>query len=273
MARPHIEFVQCQNIAWERQPDGSEVKRLNADPENGEETLIVRYPAGFVQRPGRPEDRAEEYFLLERAMTIEGVPVGYHGYGFLPRGEATGARETDIGASLLLFRHGRGDPNSVTGVAEAIRIDTPAMPWDMSIGDAKLGHLRLARKILRLGPNDSGRTFLLAGMPHGVPQVEALPAEKHDHCEEMLMLSGEMWAPEGLMRPGAYFFRPPGIRHGPHVSPNGFFQIMRSPGVNTIVTQWEKDLSPLPIGAPYAPVLPDGMPESWGREWRGAPAF
>ena len=84
------------------------------------------------------------------------------------------------------------------------------------------------------------------------------------------MVHGEMWAPEGLMRAGAYFFRPPRIVHGPHVSETGFLQIMRSPGANRIVTHWSAEHRPLPIGAPYAPVLPAGTPQSWSRAWTGA---
>lgn len=273
MARPHIEFVQCQNVDWQAEPDGTEVKRLNVDPVDGEETLLVRYPPGFSRRDNGALDRAEEYFLLDGGLTIGERTIGFHGYGFMPRGAESGDRTSQHGATLLVFRHGRTDLNSGADLAEAIAIDTPAMQWDVSTYDPKLTHLRLARKVLRLGPNDSCRTFLLTGMPHGVPQVDGLPAETHDHCEEMFMISGEMWAPEGLMRPGSYFYRPPGIRHGPHVSPSGFFQIMRSPGVNAILTKWEETLSPLPIGADYAPVMPEGTPDSWRREWTGAAAF
>jgi len=269
VARPYIEFVQCQNIDWEELDDGTQVKRLNVDPVDGEETLLLRYPAGFERVGGGAEPQADEYFVLDGEVRIGARSCGYHAYGFVPRGAAREARSSKGGATLLVFRHGRTDPNSVDGVAESIALDAPAMPWDVSTYDPKLTHLRLARKILRLGPNDSCRTFLLAGMPHGVPPVDRLPAETHDHCEEMFMLAGEMWAPEGRMRQGAYFFRPPGIVHGPHVSESGFFQIMRSPGVNAIKTKWADTPSPLPIGAPYAPVMPEGTPESWRREWTG----
>lgn len=273
MARRHIEFVQSQNVDWQDQADGTQVKRLNVDPMDGEETLLLRYPAGYTHPGAGVETRAEEYFVLDGSVRIGGALRGYHAYGFVPRGESSGPRESDTGATLLIFRHGRSDPNSVADVAEPIAIDSTAMPWDVSTYDPKLSHLRLARKVLRLGPNDSCRTFLLTGMPHGVPQVDALPAERHEHCEEMFMISGEMWAPEGRMRQGAYFFRPPGIVHGPHVSEGGFFQIMRSPGVNAIRTIWAEEPSPLPIGAPYAPVMPDGTPDSWRREWTGSEPF
>ena len=271
MARPHIEFVQTQNVAWQRHDDGSEVKRLNHDPDSGEETCLVRYPAGFAGGALGPEDRAEEFFVLEGSLAVNDVERGYHAYGFTPRGACAGTRASAGGATLIVFRYGRDDPDSVVGVSEPLAVDALDVPWDMRASDAQIAHLRLTRKVLRLGPNDSSRTFLLLGLPHGVPAEAEMPAEVHDHFEEMFMLQGEMWTPEGLIRPGAYFYRPPHIEHGPHVSVGGFFQIMRA-GANYVRTTWT-DPRPLPIGQAYAPKLPEGTPAEWGRTWVPAEAY
>lgn len=269
MARPHIEFVHTQNIDWAEQPNGTRIKMLNRDPGSTDATMILRLPAGFSVAKRRTDGPALEYFVLDGSATMDGVACARHAYGFIPQGSAQtrcgAAIASPYGATLLIFRHARDDANAQAGVAEPIAIDTTQIPWDTSISDPKLGHLRLARKVLRLGPNDSGRTFLLTGLPHGVPDATALPSETHHHCEEAFMLQGEMWAPEGRMRQGSYFFRPPGIVHGPHVSETGFMQIMRSPGANRVVNQWSEDLQPLPIGARYAPIVPEGTPASWLR--------
>ena len=108
-----------------------------------------------------------------------------------------------------MFLHAQDDRNTFAGIAESISIDTRFMPWDVSTYDPKLAHLRLARKVLRMGPHDSCRTFLLTGLPHGFPAVDTLPVETHRHCEEGFMIHGEMFAPEGIV-------------HGPHVSETGF---------------------------------------------------
>jgi len=271
MARPYIEFVQTQNVEWTGQSDGSEVKRLNVDPVDGGETCLVRYPAGYRAPDRGPLDRAEEYLVLDGEIMIGGRAQGYHGYGFTPRGENAGPCATDRGATLIVFRYGRNDPDSVTGVSEAIALDPSTLAWDMTPSVAHIAHLRLARKVLRLGPNDSSRTFLLIGLPHGRPDRAEMPAEIHDHFEEMFMLQGEMWTPEGLIRPGAYFYRPPEIVHGPHVSEAGFFQIMRA-GANYVRTTWT-DPVPLPIGQGYAPKVPAGTPESWTRPWTGGARY
>ncbi|ACT59206.1 cupin domain-containing protein [Hirschia baltica] len=267
MSRPHIEFIQTQNVDWQLTVDGTSIKLLNAAPGSTDSTLLVRYPPGYNTPSSIKDMPAEEYFVLEGSLFIGNRFCELHAYGFLPQNDRSPARSSEKGATVLIFRHAENDPNCLSDIADQIEIDTPKMQWDVSTYDPKLSHLRLARKVLRLGPNDSCRTFLLAGMPHGVPDDTKLPSETHDHCEEMFMIDGGMWTPEGLMHPGAYFFRPPHIVHGPHVSEFGFFQIMRSPGANKIVTHWSKDKRPLPIGTPYAPTLPIGSPKNWGRPY------
>lgn len=273
MPRPHLEFVQCQNVDWVRRADGTDIKLLNKGQSSGEETLLIRYPPGYRQVGGFALKRAKEFFILEGEMRIAGNACALHHYRFIPRGYDPQDWHSPNGATLLIFRHGWEDANSGEEWADAVDLSTQAMPWDISTYDPKLSHLRLARKVLRMGPNDSCRTFLLAGMPHGVPQVAGLAAEYHDHSEEMFMISGSMWAPEGLLQQGAYFYRPPAILHGPHVSEYGFFQIMRSPGTNYIKTHWSETLSPLPIGAQYHPILPETAPKKWGRPYIGSAPF
>ena len=273
MARPHIEFVQCQNIDWQEGPDGTLIKLLNADPDSTAATLLIKYPAGWRAREPAAEAPAEEWFVLEGAMQTTDGHHGRHAYRFHPAGAAGGLSGSALGATLLMFRYAQDDPDTVAGIADSISIDTRAMPWDVSTYDPKLIHLRLARKVLRMGPNNSGRSFLLTGLPHGIPAADTLPVEMHHHCEEGFMIHGELFAPEGTMRAGSYFFRPPGIVHGPHVSETGFFQFLRSPGANWIKTEWSEQHRALPIDAAYAPVVPDGTPESWTRTFVPSPLF
>ena len=106
-----------------------------------------------------------------------------------------------------------------------------------------------------------------------MPHADTMPSEYHEHCEEALMIHGEMLAPEGVMRPGGYFFRPPGLLHGPHVSELGFFQIMRSPGANRIVTHWSAERRALPLSVPFDPILPHGTPPAVQAEWQPLPSY
>ncbi len=261
MARPHIEFIQSQSLSWSPGPYGTEEKILNADPDSAARTALVRVPAGWsaTRTPGEPAV-AEEFFVLHGEIEFDGRRFGRHAYGFLPADQAWRTARSAGGATLVAFRYAADDPDAAEG--EVIAIDAAAMPWDNSLYDPALIHLRLARKVLRMGPNDSGRTYLLTGLPHGRPDVADLQLELHPHAEEMFLITGEMSAPEGVMRGGAYFYRPPGILHGPHVSDLGFLMLMRNPGSNKVITHWQDERRPLPLDPPFQPVLPEGSPES-----------
>jgi hypothetical protein len=137
------------------------------------------------------------------------------------------------------------------------------MPWDATVLDPKLVHLRLSRKILRADPDC--RTYLLAGLPQGRPADGRVGLETHPHDEEMFLVSGDMSAPQGVMHPGAYFYRPRGILHGPHFSDLGFFMFMRNPGTDRISTDWTTTVHALPQEPPFAPVLPADAPADWAR--------
>ncbi|WP_439532437.1 cupin domain-containing protein [Polymorphobacter sp.] len=258
MERKHIEFIQSQSLYWTRGPDGIELKVLSEEAATGDRAALIRYPAGW-QDNREDSLSAEEFFVLDGQLDIGGESFRRNYFGFLP--ERTGeARTSESGALVLSFRFASGDPD---GRSEPLRIDTAAMPWDVTVLDGKLTHLRLARKILRLGPNDSGRTYLLAGLPHGVPQVPDMPQETHPHAEEMFMIHGEMKSPQGIMTTGAYFYRPGGILHGPHVSEFGFLMFMRQPGSNRVITEWSERRAPLPIDAAFAPRSAFELPEAW----------
>ena len=88
MARPHVEFIQSQQVAWTPAPagtprTGSALKVLNRDPLSGESTALVRYPAGWAGQ--LPEaDRAEELFVLDGGLMIDGVVHRKHHYAYLP---------------------------------------------------------------------------------------------------------------------------------------------------------------------------------------------
>lgn len=271
MARPHVEFVQSQQVEWQEEEEGIAVKPLNIDPDTGDGTVLRRYPAGAglasASRPGT----SLEFYVLDGTINIDGHDLAPHTYGYRPAGTPSLAWRSDKGALLLEIREVRPVPADEPD--PAILINSLAMPWDVSTYDPQLRHMHNARKVLRLGPGDSGRTFLLAGLPHGFPEAPDLPLEKHPHAEEMFMIHGEMKSPQGVMRDGAYFYRPPGIWHGLHVSEFGFLMFMRSPGANRISTQWSETRHPIHYRPSFQPVLPEGAPASWSAAHSDCPTY
>ena len=84
------------------------------------------------------------------------------------------------------------------------------------------------------------------------------PLEKHPYVEEMYQLDGEISTNVGVMRRGAYFWRPPQVSHGPIASRPGFLALFRSNG-GARSTDWSAEEYPVVWDAPSRPVLPDSL--------------
>lgn len=280
MARPHVEFIQSQNVAWRTAAScalarDARLKLYNADPEGGAFTALVEYTAGG--RAPRPFHRThgEELYVLHGELNINGRRLGAHHYAYVPGGFVREEWSSPTGALVLTFCNGghadldpaRDAPVAVPNDDAFKVIDVERMPWDGTTLDPKLVHLRLSRKIVREAADGSCRTYLLAGLPHGRPADDSIQTESHPHEEEMFMISGDMDSPQGVMRAGAYFYRPRRIEHGPHFSEHGFFMFMRNPGTNRIHTDWTGERLTLPRDPPYAPVIPTDAPPEWRRAW------
>jgi len=259
------------------------VKLLGQDPQSGACTALVDVPPGSM--PPLPETlgASEEWFVLRGAVAFGTAgPVGAagaatadkefhlarHHYAYLPTGTTLRSLRSTAGARLLVFRN--APPVDIsTGTDTLMIVDAPTMPWDASVLDPKLLHLRMSRKILRAAADGSCRTYLLAGLPHGRPADGRAGLERHPHAEEMFLLSGDLAGPQGVMHPGAYFYRPRDILHGPHFSDLGFLMFMRNPGTNSIVTEWTTERQSLADEPPFDPVLPPGSPAAWAKPyWR-----
>jgi hypothetical protein len=83
-------------------------------------------------------------------------------------------------------------------------------------------------------------------------------AEVHDHAEEMYLLSGENHGDRGVMRPGAYFWRPGHIAHGPYGTLTGNLYFFRSKG-GPLITRYVAPDKPFRWNPPYDPGLPDEL--------------
>jgi hypothetical protein len=93
-------------------------------------------------------------------------------------------------------------------------------------------------------------------MPQGFPASGSEPLERHPHFEEMFMIYGDMPCSRGIMRAGAYFWRPPGIWHGADCTVSGFLMLMRTPGTNVTVSEWCSKPHPVLLAPTFDPVLP-----------------
>lgn len=264
MPRPHIEFIQQQDLPFQdviMAGGGAEaavgVKRLSADPESGASSILLQLPPGW-RRPGTGHYLAdEEMYVLEGGLSLSGIEYREHSYAHLPGGYTRADAHSESGALVLAF-YSR-TPEWIDGEAPPATLDrTRAVPYLDLFDGPWTGNFHplfpagAGRKWLKRDPVTTDESWLLGTLPlrHGNKP------EKHPVVEEMYLLSGELIGPQGVMRPGAYFWRPPAVWHGPYGSKTGNLMLFRTLGgpLSTVYTEEEQSFDWNPEG--YHPVLP-----------------
>ncbi|MDX2143673.1 MAG: DUF4437 domain-containing protein [Rhodospirillaceae bacterium] len=283
MARPLIEFVFAQHLPWGLGlPGGArddvDAKILSRDTGSGELTAIVRYPAGW----SRPEPEAlaaeEEFYVLDGEITVNGHSYGRDGYACLPRHYPRSAAKSDTGCVALTFFDAApsesppgAKPDPAMPLIEGL--DVYAMRWDAKPADPSLEWMGNRRKVLRMDPvHKQKATFIISTPPHIYPENWACPTLTHPCVEESFMLAGDMTGPHGRMTPGAYFWRPAEIAHGPFGTRDGGMSLIRfrhGPHVNV----WGDKQIPYSFDVPYRPVVPKDMAVFAAKPYEGAARY
>ena len=268
MARPHIEFIQAQAVNWRMLgPDssrpGAAAKPLSYDPDSKAVTQIIRYAPGWRLDQEHHLDSDEEFYVLSGALKINGILYGEGDYAYLPAGYPRTLMTAPDGADVMTFYEGAhkrvaGPAPDGFYTAENLveRIATKSVPWG-SATDPKVAAPGVKRLGLRKDPKTGYSTWLLdideTGMTGEVNRLETHPV-----VEEVFLLSGEMHMPMGVLKRGAYFWRPPGISHGPVGTRTGALGLFRCKG-GPLTTAWSEETYPVHWDAPYAPQLPEGL--------------
>ncbi len=279
--RPHIEFLFAQALPWTndcRLESRAELrwKLLSANGATGELSALVRIATHWRMAVTSPFQ--EELYVLDGDLEIEGNALARDGYARLPPGRAFTWRSRR-GAVALVYRNlppaaataanapttgrmvvspGVAESPHALEASEPVFVDTTRLPWDDSGLLPEVRYMRLARKALYADADSGGhRTWLLNVAPQIEPTGEQLARETHGCAEESFMLAGDITGPQGVMSPGAYFWRPPETLHGPFGSRQGGLALLRfRDGVQTV-----RFHAPLPFQfeAPYAPDLPSEL--------------
>lgn len=272
MTRPWIEFVQSQHLPWESGDlggtrPGVQFKQLSVDKDDGACSLLVRYPAGW-QDAGRTLAVDDEFLVLEGSLEIGGRGYAQLAYAHLPAGFDAGAWRTRQGAVLLEFFSGRPAPGSPDPVVDERRLvlhtDTFEVPYTGNFHpEFPAG---AGRKLLYMDPVTRDTTWILGTLP----MRWAERAEVHPTVEEMYLISGEVHGNRGVMRPGAYFWRPPSMPHGPYGTRTGNLYLFRTKGglLSTDYVEPEREFHWWPE---FNPVLPPEL-EAYRGEVPSGPA-
>lgn len=90
--------------------------------------------------------------------------------------------------------------------------------------------------------------------------------------EESYIIAGSLTGPQGTIYPGAYFWRPPGIAHGPFGARWGAVSLIRFVG-GRHVNQWTKEEAPFSFDAAYQPILPPDLQHLAQARWQPPSAY
>lgn len=273
MAREWIEFIQSQRLPWEPGelplPGGQvHYKCLSKDTQTGATSLLLRYPSGYRLSAGRLAVD-EEFLVLDGELMVGELRFGPFGYAHWPAGHATGERRTPQGAVVLTFYSGQPAPASRDLPApDPARLvehcDAFTVPYTGNF------HPEFppgaGRKLLYQDPVTGDTSWILGTLP----MRWAERSEKHDAVEEMYLLSGEVHGDRGVMRPGAYFWRPPELPHGPYGTLTGNLYFFRTKG-GPLRTEYVDPERPFRWWPQHAPMLPERLQPLAGEPAEGLP--
>jgi hypothetical protein len=259
MSRPWIEFLQAQKLPW-RADDlcgvcpGVETKVLSRDDETGALSLLIRFPPGW-SLPAGALSVDEEFLVLEGGLDIGGTYFGPFGYAHWPAGHDAGSRTCAEGAVVLGFFSAtpRPGPVSVVDPAKLVaHIDGFSVTYTGNFHpEFPAG---AGRKLLYVDPETGDTSWLLGTLP----MRWAERAEVHPVVEEMFLLAGESHGNRGVMKPGAYFWRPPHIPHGPYGTITGNLYFFRTKG-GRLSTKYVDGQKGFAWDRPYDPALPEEL--------------
>ena len=272
MPRAHVEFVQSQRLPWRAAALGGSraalaAKVLSRDAESGATTSLARIPAGWSADGALNTD--EEWLVLAGEFGVGDTVLGPYGYAHLPAGSAN-RLASRAGAIALHLVDAAPKTAQAASFDPARRVVLDAMTVPYTGNFHPEFPPGAGRKWLFRDPQGGEETWLLGTLPlrHAERQ------EVHPVVEEMFLLAGEAHGDRGVMRPGAYFWRPPGLPHGPFGTRTGNLYFFRTVG-GPLVTEYIDGDHKFAWDPPYRPVLPLGMEEGYGEapshiDWRDA---
>jgi hypothetical protein len=246
---------------------GVQFKQLSVDRESGACSLLVRYPAGWRAEAGALAVD-DEFLVLEGTLRLGEFDYAPMSYAHLPAGFDPGPRASAAGAVVIEFFSGRPAAAPAGADYDESRLvrhqDAFVVPYTGNF------HPEFppgaGRKLLYTDPETRDTTWILGTLP----MRWAERAEIHPTVEEMYLISGEVHGNRGVMRPGAYFWRPPSKPHGPYGTRTGNLYLFRTKG-GVLATDYVEPERKFRWWPEFDPVLPPEL-EAYRGEGPRAPA-
>ena len=264
MARPLIEYIYAQCLPWQTGLAPLGIRRelsakvLSYDPDLCESSLIVRYPAGWAKTKPEALSAEEEMYVLDGEITINGRTYARESYACFPAGYVRQHASSPKGCVATTFFDGIPEATTAAvkdGAVAADYINLYDLKWETGT-DPTLAWMGNRSKTLRYDPvYQQKSTFVFSTAPQVYPVNWECPTLTHPCVEESFHLAGSIAGPHGIKRPGGYFWRPPGVAHGPFGSRDGTMSLIRFRH-GKHVNVWDKTPVKYSFDMPYKPALP-----------------
>ncbi|MEZ5498398.1 MAG: DUF4437 domain-containing protein [Steroidobacteraceae bacterium] len=276
MARPQLEFVHAQQLPWQDQLLGRDVlvshrgKRLSEDAASGAMSALLQFPDATQLASQFALGCDFEALVLEGGLQVAGHSLGLDDYTYLPAGCAWQGAQLLAGTVLLVFSSASARQAQALANLRPAICHTHEMPWTSAEIDPDVQFLQLSHKILRDDPERGEKTLLLATGAQTHPKGWSEAQLRHDCVEEMYLLGGDIIGERGIMREGAYFWRPAGLWHGPFGSRRGSLSLIRMLG-GRHRNEWSATKRRFWLSPAYDPVLPPELAHLAGAPWTPHP--
>ncbi len=243
---------------------GASIKTLSRDSISGAISSVISYPDGWQHDGHQVLTCDEELFILDGHLRINGADYSVGDYAYLPAGYTRESLDSHRSCVVLTFFEsapeialGQSHRNNFEEQHLIEHVRSSDMDWGDAI-DPKVARGGVGRKPLRPETATGDRSWLMKIDGTQSRPFELHGVEAHPCVEEMFQLSGDFAMTVGTMQAGAYFWRPPMIKHGPMGTRCGWTAFLRAKE-GWFSTQWSKPDVPIPWDAPYKPVLPHGL--------------
>lgn len=231
--RPDVDFVQSQDVPWQQVPDGAfgaaqggRKKVLSRDAGTGAETALHR----LTGRHQGVLSAGVDLYVVAGEGRLDGEPLRTGDYVYAPAGSALDLVASVRGLTVYAGFWGAPGFAGGAGSGEPPLLITPELePW---IPAGWSGETKLEAGAMSKTLRSDGEVFIyLAAM---LPGWKSPMAEAHPVYEESFKIYGDvLMGPLGVIREGGYFFRSPGVFHGPLYSRGGTMSFIRSDAAPT----------------------------------------
>ncbi len=273
LGRPHSDFLQTQveeprRVLGEKnsQP-GVDAGTASYDAKGSKSTSgVFHYAPGWRFDKKHYVNSDQEFFVLDGEFTVDDITYKTGDYTYFPAGYEHKLMESKSGGAVFNFYEGEHlafyepVPAGMYVKEKLIKhIQSARIAWKGGTADDERRWGRTAqRKLLRNDRKTGESTWLLKVGPDKGDVRR--PVVTNAAVEEMFVLDGDIATPRGVMKPGSYAWRIPGVALGPMGTKGGFVALIRSKGGALKPTFGES--KPVVWDAPYQPLI-DTPQKAW----------